>query len=370
MDSQQDLSKHLANCASLHDILDLSTELLSNQTDSDLINTILYQAEKHCHKPIEYLQLADFAISHDADEFAEQLYQRVEQSDAGPTDLIKAADRMILANNTEKAELFLRHAASQSFNAADLFLVATTAKKSLGNNSLAKELLFGNHHKIKNLDGYINLCRQLIREGDKKLAKELFAIAKHDCSNAIAKISYAHAINNLFNDVEWATKILAETETDCENTKDFVALGRSYYSLLKNKNKAAALIEQAAHLCELDQEHIELGDGYWELLNDKERAISNYQKALPGITDKETLLQLAKNAINFGDTDLAKTIYAKSEQYMSSSSELCKLAQSIVNDLDDTEYALEIYKRADRNTSVTNDLINLAYNRRLFRICS
>jgi tetratricopeptide (TPR) repeat protein len=73
------------------------------------------------------------------------------------------------------------------------------------------------------------------------------------------------------------------------------------------------------------------------------------------------LLDLAKHiATSLGEKELAKKVYGKAEQRVSSGAELRKLAQAIVTDLGDEDYAAQLYSRTAEKLTAPNDLMNLA----------
>lgn len=214
------------------------------------------------------------------------------------------------------------------------------------------------------------------------------------CKTAVDFASIAIEASKEPADIDFAKEMIAKAEGMCMLPFDFIKLAEAYVYCLDDKDKANELYEEAGENCFEAIESAELGHSIFVIFNDKERAAEHLTTAAKEAKKASELLTISSYVlsdlgdealandliakveadlktyddfvkttdllISQGNTDAAKTLFAKAGKKVDGVANNVKYAGDVREKFNDKDRALDILNSVVDDAQFTNEFVALA----------
>ena len=361
MPQKLDLQNLETYCTSVDDWTDLALQALEEPADEDYAAELATKAKMDCHIPEDYVNLAQFVAEYlltDSD-YLEDLLEQAKDVCFEPMEYAELGNAFTMLGNPDRGLTLIYKAveAVDSDDKGDIVRLSHYAGEA-GNGELAEVLEMEASFGYLDATDYQNLAKR-VSSSNVEAAKCVAKRAEPYLNTIDDSVAYAKLIVQWYDDKDQVRRVLENAAIDCEDFEDYIELAQGFAEVLGEPEWIDDLLEEAAQIAMEGEEFADLAYAWLELKNDRGAALVIFRQAVPDISDRTVLQNIAITAVReLNNPELALQCYQKTvdiitrelfnvvKTKMANALGLAALVESVVQTLNDRDMVCAIYRDA------------------------
>ncbi len=359
MPQKLDLQNLETYCTTVDDRTDLALQALEEPADEDYAAELVGKAKMDCQIPEDYVNLAQFVAEFlltDSD-YLEDLLEQAKDVCFEPMEYAELGNAFTMLGNPDRG-LALIYKAVEAVDSDDIDDIVRLSHYAgeAGNGELAEVL------EMEASFGYLDAWDILslakwVSSSNVEAAKCMSKRAARDLQSIADSVSFAKAIIQF--DQSQARKLLENAAMDCKDFEDYIELAQGFAEVLGEPERIDDLLEEAAQIAMEGEEFADLAYAWLELKNDRGAALVIFRQAVPDISDRTVLQNIAITAVReLNNPELALQCYQRTADIiirelfneirlkMANALDLVVLVESVARTLNNRDMVCAIYRDA------------------------
>ena len=329
MPEKSDLQYLESECSTVDDWTDLALQALEEPADEDYAVELTGKAKMDCQVPEDYVNLAQFVAEYlltDSD-YLEDLLEQAKDVCFEPMEFAELGNAFTMLGNPDRGLALIYKAIEtvDSDDKGDIVRLSHYAGEA-GNGELAEVLEIEASFGYLDATDFQNLAKR-VSSSNVEAAKCVAKRAEPYLNTIDDSVAYAKLIVQWYDDKDQARRVLENAAMDCEDFEDYIELVQGIREVLGEPERIDELLEKAAQIAMAGEEFADLAYAWLELKSDRGAALAIFRQAVPDISDRTVLQNIAITAASeFNNPELALQCYQKIADIITSPGDLVKLA--------------------------------------------
>ncbi len=361
MPEKSDLQFLESECATVDDWTDLALQALEEPADEDYAVELAGKAKMDCQVPEDYVNLAQFVAEYllaDSD-YLEDLLEQAKDVLFEPMEYAELGNAFTMLGNPDRGLALIYKAveAVDSDDKGDIARLSHYAGEA-GSGELAEVLEMEASFGSLDATDYQNLAKR-VSSSNVEAAKCVAKRAEPYLNTIDDIVANAKLVVQWFGDKDQARRLLENAAMGCEDFEDYIELAQGITEVLGEPERIDDLLEEAAQIAMEGEEFADLAYAWLELKNDRGAALVIFRQAVPDISDRTVLQNIAITAVReLNNPELALQCYQRTADIiirelfnetrlkMANALDLVVLVESVARTLNNRDMVCAIYRDA------------------------
>lgn len=337
--------------------------------DSAGARKVLDDAETDCQFTKDFTALAGAYkdLFNDSGKVESLMEQAEEFAMTGEENMALAEAYWKLLQSREKSVAAYDKAVKEISNVDELLRLAKTIAVELGDKEMAKKVYAKAESKMTRAPELAKLAQAVIDDlGDKEYASAIYGRAGESLKSASELSVLAGEVHKNLGDAERAKALYGKA---LDVAGDFVALNNLFTSAhsLNDTALTSAILKKTGNLAGSTPEFLQIASGAMEAVNDKTLAGTMLEQAEERVTSVDEMRKVAKAVADYLPEDTARiervkqklekreanqvryAEFQKLENALAGTNQTIRLADRVMNELDDPFYAAKLLTKAEQD---------------------